>query len=160
MEGHGASRQRPGARKHQAHSRASRRDERGDLYAIDPAIGKTITSCVDSNIGSAVEPPVRFGRKVEAAIAEGRRVALLHNHPASGIPSAADLLSVSNKGCEFGIIAAHDGSIYAFRKVAEPDPIYNVTQDDLDGICRLYYGDKRLYRAIRERIGFEIEHIA
>ena len=88
-----------------------------DLYAIDPAIGKTITSCVNSNIGSAVEPPVRFGRKVAAAIEDGRRVALLHSHPASGIPSAAVLVSVANKGCEFGIIAAHDGSISAFERL-------------------------------------------
>lgn len=129
-----------------------------DLYAIDLATGRTITSCVNSTIDSAVKPPAKFGKKVEAAIAEGRRVALLHNHPASGIPSAADLLSVANKGCEFGIIASHDGSIYTFRKVAEPDPIYNVTQDDVDEICRLYHGGKRLCRAIRERIGFKIEH--
>ena len=87
-------------------------------------------------------------------------MALLHNHPASGIPSAADLISIANKGCEFGIIAAHDGSIYAFRKVSEPGSIYNVTQDDLDEICRLYHSGKRLFRAIRERIGFEIEHFA
>lgn len=131
-----------------------------DLYAIDLATGRTVTSCVNSSVGSAVVPPAKFGKKVAAAIEDGRRVALLHNHPKSGIPSAADLRAVGDKGCSLGIIAAHDGSIYTFRKVSEPDSIYNVTQGDLDEICGLYHGGKRLLRAIRERIGFEIEHIA
>ena len=132
-----------------------------DLYAIDLATSKTITSCVSSTIGSAVEPPAKFGKKVEAAIAEGRRVALLHNHPASGIPSAADLLSVSNKGCELGIIAAHDGSIYTFRKVGEPAAIYNLTQGWVDYIANSYGDDEaRMFRAFREKLGFEIEHLA
>ena len=131
-----------------------------DLYAIDLATGKTVTSCVNSSVGSAVVPPAKFGKKVAAAIEDGRCVALLHNHPKSGIPSAADLRAVGDKGCSLGIIAAHDGSIYTFRKVSEPDSIYNVTQGDLDEICGLYHGGKRLLRAIRERIGFEIEHIA
>ena len=131
-----------------------------DLYAIDLATGRTVTSCVNSSVGSAVVPPAKFGKKVAAAIEDGRRIALLHNHPKSGIPSAADLRAVGDKGCSLGIIAAHDGSIYIFRKVSEPDPIYNVTQDDLDEIRGLYHGGKRLLREIRERIGFEIEHIA
>lgn len=131
-----------------------------DLYAIDLATGRTVTSCVNSSVGSAVVPPAKFGKKVTAAIEDGRRVALLHNHPKSGIPSAADLRAVGDKGCSLGIIAAHDGSIYTFRKVSEPDSIYNVTQGDLDEICGLYHGGKRLLRAIQERIGFEIEHIA
>ena len=131
-----------------------------DLYAIDLATGRTVTSCVNSSVGSAVVPPAKFGKKVAAAIEDGRCVALLHNHPKSGIPSAADLRAVGDKGCSLGIIAAHDGSIYTFRKVSEPDSIYNVTQGDLDEICGLYHGGKRLLRAIRERIGFEIEHIA
>lgn len=131
-----------------------------DLYAIDLATGRTVTSCVNSSVGSAVVPPAKFGKKVAAAIEDGRRAALLHNHPKSGIPSAADLRAVGDKGCSLGIIAAHDGSIYTFKKVSEPNSIYNVTQDDLDEICGLYHGGKRLLRAIRERIGFEIEHIA
>ena len=131
-----------------------------DLYAIDLATGGTVTSCVNSSVGSAVVPPAKFGKKVAAAIGDGRRIALLHNHPKSGIPSAADLRAVGDKGCSLGIIAAHDGRIYTFRKVSEPDSIYNVTQDDLDEICGLYHSGERLLRAIRERIGFEIEHIA
>lgn len=87
-------------------------------------------------------------------------MALLHNHPASGVPSAADLLSVANKGCEFGIIAAHDGSIYVFRKVAEPDPIYDLNQTEYFTVQRLYGNDEaKLLRAIEERLGFQIEHI-
>ena len=130
-----------------------------DLYAIDLSTGKTITSCVNSTIGSTVVPPAKFGKKVEAAIGDGRRVVLLHNHPASGIPSAADLLAVGGKGCEMGIIAAHDGSIYTFEKVSEPDASYNVDEVKYLRIQRLYGGNEdRLFRAIEERFGFKIEH--
>lgn len=132
-----------------------------DLYANDLATGKIITSCVNSNIGSAVEPPARFGRKVAAAIGDGRRVALLHNHPASGVTSAANLLSVANKRCEFGIIAAHDRSVYTFRKVGKPEAIYNLTQGWVDHIANSYGNDEaRMFRAFREKLGFEIEHLA
>lgn len=130
-----------------------------DLCAIDLSTGKTITSCVNSTVGSTVVPPAKFGKKVEAAIGDGRRVVLLHNHPASGIPSAADLLAVSGKGCEMGIIAAHDGSIYTFEKVSEPDASYNVDEVKYIRIQRLYGGNEdRLFRAIEERFGFKIEH--
>lgn len=130
-----------------------------DLYAIDLSTGKTITSCVNSTVGSTVVPPAKFGKKVEAAIGDGRRVVLLHNHPASGIPSAADLLAVGGKGCEMGIIAAHDGSIYTFEKVSEPDASYNVDEVKYLRIQRLYGGNEdRLFRAIEERFGFKIEH--
>ena len=131
-----------------------------DLYAIDLATGKTVTSCVSSNVASSVKPTRKFVKKVTEATGEGRRIALLHNHPASRIPSAVDLLPVGDGGCSLGIIAAHDGSIYTIKKVSEPNMFYNVTQDDLDVICGLYHDEKKLFRAIRERMGYEIEHIA
>lgn len=130
-----------------------------DLYAIDLATGRTVTSCVNSSVGSAVVPPAKFGKKVAADIEGGRRVALLHNHPRSGIPSMADLLAVGSKGCEMGIIAAHDGSIYTFEKVSEPDASYNVDEVKYFRVQRLYGGNEdRLFRAIEERFGFRIEH--
>lgn len=131
-----------------------------DLYAIDLATGRTVTSCVNSSVGSAVVPPAKFGKKVAAAIGDGRHVALLHNHPKSGIPSAADLRAVGDKGCSLGIIAAHDGSIYVFRKVAEPDPFYNDIEKKYLRVQKMYGGDEsKLLKAIEERFGFKIEHI-
>ena len=70
------------------------------------------------------------------------------------------MLPVGDGGCSLGIIAAHDGSIYTIKKVSEPNMFYSVTQDDLDVICGLYHDEKKLSRAIRERMGYEIEHIA
>lgn len=58
-----------------------------------------------------------------------------------------------------GIIAAHDGSIYTFEKVSEPDASYNVDEVKYLRIQRLYGGNEdRLFRAIEERFGFKIEH--
>ena len=131
-----------------------------DLYAIDLATGRTVTSCVNSIVGSAVVPPAKFGKKVAAAIEGGRRIALLHNHPKSGIPSAADLRAVGDKGCSLGIIAAHDGSIYIFRKVSEPDQFYNDIEKKYLRVQKLYGSDEsKLLKAIEERFGFKIEHI-
>lgn len=131
-----------------------------DLYAIDLATGRTITSCVNSTVGSTVAPPAKFGEKVEAAIGDGRRVALLHNHPRSGVPSAADLLTVGGKGCDMGIIAAHDGSIYTFEKASEPDVFYNIDNDTVDDFLILFKDEKDLLRAFRERLGFKVEHLS
>ena len=131
-----------------------------DLYAIDLATGRTVTSCVNSSVGSAVVPPAKFGKKVAAAIGDGRRIALLHNHPKSGFPSAADLRAVGDKGCSLGIIAAHDGSIYTFRKVSEPDVFYNIDNDTVEDFFILFKDEKDLLRAFRERLGFKVEHLS
>ena len=131
-----------------------------DLYAIDLATGKTVTSCVSSNVASSVKPTRKFAKKVTKAIGEGRRIALLHNHPASRTPSAVDLFSVGDGGCSLGIIAAHDGSIYTIKKVSEPDLIYNGNKEKYLMVQQLYGADEgRLFRAIEERFGFKIEHI-
>ena len=131
-----------------------------DLYAIDLATGRTVTSCVNSSVGSAVVPPAKFGKKVAAAIGDGRRIALLHNHPKSGFPSAADLRAVGDKGCSLGIIAAHDGSIYTFRKVSEPDVFYTIDNDTVEDFFILFKDEKDLLRAFRERLGFKVEHLS
>lgn len=60
-----------------------------------------------------------------------------------------------------GIIAAHDGSIYTFKKAGEPAAIYNLTQEWVDYIAKSYGNDEaRMLRAFREKLGFEIEHLA
>ena len=115
---------------------------------------------MNSTVGSTVAPPAKFGEKVEAAIGDGRRVALLHNHPKSGVPSATDLLTVGGKGCDMGIIAAHDGSIYTFKKVSEPDAFYNIDNDTVEDFLILFKDEKDLLRAFRERLGFKVEHLS
>ena len=134
-----------------------------DLYAVDLADGKTITSFVTSKVASNATPGEKFKAKVSKALDDGAGVALLHNHPGSKIPSASDLSTLVNSGCALGVIACHDGSVYTFRKVNEPLEGYNINdKDKFDFVCDLWErkGEAALLRSIRERYGIEIEHFA
>mgnify|MGYP004463187183 CR=1 FL=1 len=73
-----------------------------DLYAIDLSTGRTVTSCVTSKAASMVSPGRPFRKKLEDAVEGGAMVALLHNHPASSMPSASDLENLVENGCELG----------------------------------------------------------
>ena len=59
-----------------------------------------------------------------------------------------------------GIIAAHDGSIYTFKKVSEPDVFYNIDNDTIEDFLILFKDEKDLLRAFRERLGFKVEHLS
>lgn len=131
-----------------------------DMYAIDLATGCTVTSCVTSKTASMVNPPAGFTRKVTYAIDGGVRIALLHNHPGSRPPSASDLLSLEAHGCDLGIIAAHDGSVYSFRKVSEGLACYNI-RDDYEGVSSAFEGkgEDKLFNAIESYFGYRVEHL-
>lgn len=59
----------------------------------------------------------KMKRRVKDAIDSGAEVAMLHNHPGSSIPSAADIVSLRTSGASFGVIACHDGSLYRYSLV-------------------------------------------
>lgn len=132
-----------------------------DLYAIDLDTGRVISSVTTSTLESRVEPTARFKKKVAAAQAGGSRVATLHNHPASGLPSTMDLQSLDVNGCEFGAIACHDGGFYTYRRVSEGQKGYNLNDEArFDTVVALWGTDEaRLFRAIEELYGMKIEHI-
>lgn len=78
------------------------------------------------------------------------------------MPSADDLRSLAKNGCELGIIAVHDGSLFTFRKVSEPFPGHNVTQNELDRICLLTasHGEAGMFGAVERYLGFKIERVS
>lgn len=134
-----------------------------DIYAVDLSNGKTITSYLASRTASEAKPDGRFLSKVSNAVADGRSVAIVHNHPASGIPSAADMYGLASRNCDLGVIACHDGSVYTFRKVNKPLEGYNIgDQDDLDGLVALYRNkpESSLFDAIERNLGIRVEHFS
>lgn len=130
-----------------------------DLYAIDLSTGRTVTSCVTSKAASMVSPGRPFRKKLEDAVEGGARVALLHNHPASSMPSASDLESLVENGCELGIIACHNGDIYTFRKVSGPLAGYNIRKYEQLVSTVGTKDEERLFKAVETFLGIRIEHL-
>lgn len=130
-----------------------------DLYAIDLSTGRTVTSCVTSKAASMVSPGRPFRKKLEDAVEGGARVALLHNHPASSMPSASDLESLVENGCELGVIACHNGDIYTFRKVSRPLAGYNIRKYEQLVSTVGTKDEERLFKAVETFLGIRIEHL-
>lgn len=132
-----------------------------DLYAIDLSTGRTVTSCVTSKAASMVSPGRPFRKKLEDAVEGGARVALLHNHPASSMPSVSDLESLVENGCELGVIACHNGDIYTFRKVRGPLAGYNNIRKYEQLVSTVGTKDEeRLFKAVETFLGIRIEHLS
>ena len=130
-----------------------------DLYAIDLSTGRTVTSCVTSKAASMVSPGRPFRKKLEDAVEGGARVALLHNQPASSMPSASDLESLVENGCELGVIACHNGDIYTFRKVSGPLAGYNIRKYEQLVSTVGTKDEERLFKAVETFLGIRIEHL-
>lgn len=130
-----------------------------DLYAIDLSTGRTVTSCVTSKAASMVSPGRPFRKKLEDAVEGGASVALLHNHPASSMPSASDLESLVENGCELGVIACHNGEIYTFRKVSGPLAGYNIRKYEQLVSTVGTKDEERLFKAVETFLGIRIEHL-
>lgn len=146
------------ARRMLAHRRGTTGE---DLYAYDLTTGRRLDSVVSSKEQFGVSPSARMSKRIAAAISKGHEVATMHNHPGSSIPSAADILSLKVTGCKFGVIAAHDGSIYVYEIVGEPAPRYNLDQDTLSFVYSRRSDDEaKAFEAIEQLLGVRIVHRA
>ena len=146
------------ARRMLAHRRGTTGE---DLYAYDLTTGRRLDSVVSSKEEFGVKPSARMSKRIAAAISKGHEVATMHNHPGSSIPSAADLLSIKATGCKFGVIVAHDGSIYVYEIVGEPAPRYNLDQDTLSFVYSRRSNDEaKAFEAIEQLLGARIVHRA
>lgn len=146
------------ARRMLAHRRGTTGE---DLYAYDLTTGRRLDSVVSSKEQFGVTPSARMSKRIAAAISKGHEVATMHNHPGSSIPSAADILSLKDTGCKFGVIAAHDGSIYVYEIVGEPAPRYNLDQDTLSFVYSRRSDDEaKAFEAIEQLLGVRIVHRA
>lgn len=76
------------------------------------------------------------------------------------MPSVEDLLSLKKSGASLGIIACHDGGIYSYRLVKEPEPGYNLSREDLYRTISQWIrkSEQELFSAIEDRFGIKIEH--
>lgn len=132
-----------------------------DIYAYDLDTGVRIGS--ETSQRSTFSASI--GKKLAGAMREstgaGHRVAIVHNHPNSGAPSAADINSLRKNGASFGVIACHDGSILRFEQVGEPIGGYTaITTDRIDRMMRQYGNDfEGLLKAYENVLGVRVERL-
>lgn len=138
------------------------------LYAYDLRAGRLITLIADSPTRLSVEVTPSMRAKVAKAVSAGGEVVLMHNHPGSGMPSIADVVSLSGLRAKFGVIACHDGSIIRFSAIDQRYAGYTakqaeIAQDDLgDFVSRRSLRGKSevdIFAAVRNEWGIEIERI-
>lgn len=96
-----------------------------DLYVYDLETGERIGSVVDSALPKQAIPTDKLASAIEEHVKSGHRVAMLHNHPDSSMPSPSDLASLQATGASYGIIACHDGTIYRYSLVDNRYAGYN-----------------------------------
>ena len=134
-----------------------------DLYVYDLKTGKLIDSIVNSTVERGVKMTDRMRSRIERAVQNGADVAMLHNHPGSSIPSAADFAALKSSGASFGVIACHDGSLYRYSIVGEPIEGYTLSDKTLrrlhDSGMRSGKDEGAIFKAIEHGLGVRIEHI-
>lgn len=78
-----------------------------------------------------VEPTAELRGGITAADSSGHEVVMVHNHPDSMLPSAADSRSLAATGARRGVIACHDGSIYVYEVMEDAAKGYNNPEKDM-----------------------------
>lgn len=129
-----------------------------DLYAFDLDRGTVIGSVTDQRRRQAVSFTVKLRKAVKQRVDAGGAVAIVHNHPHSSMPSFADVKSLLDSKAKTGVIACHDGSFYAFSKVSEPAPGYNVTEEDFKLAGFASANEEKVLEHIERNLGIRIEH--
>lgn len=132
-----------------------------DIYAYDLDAGARIGS--ETSQRSTFSASI--GKKLAGAMREstgvGHRVAIVHNHPNSGAPSAADISNLRKNEASFGVMACHDGSILRFEQVGEPIGEYNaLTADRVSRLMKAYSGDESgLFSSYESVLGVRVERL-
>lgn len=139
-----------------------------DLYVYDLETGERIGSVVDSALPKQAIPTDKLASAIEEHVKSGHRVAMLHNHPDSSMPSPSDLASLQATGASYGIIACHDGTIYRYSLVDTRYAGYNFDELKSDFERALKSFNTRLSRgksevealsALANDWGVKIEHL-
>lgn len=131
-----------------------------DLYVYDMRDGSLIGSVVNARAPKRVELTEGLATSISSAVEGGAAIAIVHNHPDSMPPSAADIKSLVAHRARRGVIACHDGSLYVFWVVDEERAGYTVRNERVDRISRLWGDDEsRLFRAFEDELGVHVEHL-
>lgn len=122
--------------------------------------GARLGSVVNSPEPKRAEPSAEMESKTAAAVEAGHEVVMVHNHPDSSCPSAADIQGLITTGAQRGVIACHDGSLYTYELVGDPAPGYTLDDDTIRMLAQLRGSDEAdLLRGFEESLGVHVEHL-
>lgn len=133
-----------------------------DIYAYDLDEHRRIGSETGQRSTFSATIGEKLGGAMRNSRAAGHSIAIVHNHPNSGAPSAADIVSLRKNGASFGVIACHDGSIMKFEQVREPIGGNNAITKESVGALQDAYGEDidGLFKAYEDRLGVKVERLA
>ncbi|WP_293826135.1 hypothetical protein [uncultured Parolsenella sp.] len=141
---------------------------RESVYAYDLTAGKKIASVTDSKKRLGADFTPEMLEALESVKGSRHEVAILHNHPLSGMPSVADYASLERSGASLGIIACHDGSIIKF-KVNRPGfaSLSKSEAESLDDSLADFYNvrasagkrETEIFEAISMQFGVQVERL-
>lgn len=130
-----------------------------DLYAYGLVSGCRLGSIVNAHRPKRVELSQELCEAIAEATREDR-VALVHSHPDSLPPSAADIQSLAATGAKRGVIACHDGSLYVFEIRGAPVPGYTISDETIRMLQQLRDKDESdVLRGYEESLGVHVEHL-
>lgn len=132
-----------------------------DIYAYDLDTHTRIGSETSRHSTFSASIGKKLSNSIEEARGAGHHVVIVHNHPNSGAPSAADINGLRKNGASFGVIACHDGSILRFEQVGEPIGGYNaLTADRVSRLMKAYSGDESgLFSSYESVLGVRVERL-
>ncbi len=131
-----------------------------DLYVYDMRDGSMVGSIVNAQVPKGVEFTAELRASTSSAVSAGAEIAIVHNHPDSLPPSAADIRSLMANHARRGVVACHDGSIYVFWVLDAERAGYTVSDEKVDRMTRLWGDDEsRLLRAFEDELGVHVEHL-
>lgn len=89
-----------------------------DLVLLDADTGAVIYKLDSGTIEGGVSYDEAITKAIERAHERGRKIVAIHNHPDSLPPTLDDAVSMFAHGYDYGVVVAHDGTVYEFTKAA------------------------------------------
>ena len=113
------------------------------LVFINPETNE-IKRSLESKLLRTVAPTKKMKQMLQQS--KEHTIIAIHNHPGSSVPSWADIKVAADRKYKYGLIAAHDGTVFKYRIVGEINRLYydsavakldrlSYTEDNLKEFC-------------------------
>ena len=103
-----------------------------------------IKRSLESKLLRTVAPTKKMKQMLQQS--KEHTIIAIHNHPGSSVPSWADIKVAADRKYKYGLIAAHDGTVFKYRIIGEINRLYydsavakldrlSYTEDNLKEFC-------------------------
>ena len=131
-----------------------------DLCIIRTRDGKVLASVTDSTSIMGIAPNATAYAVMAQARSDGEGFFIMHNHPHSSAPSGTDINLLIQQGADFGVVVAHDGSVFKFSIVGDAREGYNhlSAQGEYNKWTKQGLDEAAVSQMVLEQTGVKIEH--